>query len=264
MTTWGAITITPRELPVPIKHMELDIPYPEAEPDSKPSATSLAGGIRALYQKCNCYDVFLVCGKSRFPAHQAVLAASSPRLREMLLQLQVVEEPAGRTEDRLPELLLEGTYSAITLSALLDFIYGLGEYSAASDEANIEVLSLSNQLQLPALKARAALWLAQHLTVANAIPMLAKCEEFELSELSEQIKDQLTSDTETLLKVTQEVAATKHPMILQGLLMRMATRKSVPESRPRPVASPLKREMTEASAKPKQGVKRAKLIIGMN
>jgi len=267
MTMWGSITTQPRKLPAPIKHMELEINYPEPESDSKPTASSFVGGIRAMYQKCIFYDVFLVCGKSRFPAHRAVLAASSPKFRELLLQLQtgqqseqVADESAGRTDEKLPELLLEGSYSATTLSALLDFIYGLGEYSAPSDEANIEVLSLSDHLQIPALKARAALWLAEHLTVANAIPMLAKCEEFGLSELSEQIKEQLTSDTETLLKVTQEVAATQHPMILQGLLMRMATRKSAPEKRP--PASPLKAEVAAetASAKPtKQTVKRAKL-----
>jgi len=273
MTVWG-LNCAPQKLHVKMEPVPLDVSWPEADPDSEPTAPSLSGGIRALYQKCHFYDVFLVCGSSRFPAHQAVLAAASPKLREMLLEMQEKlrteqqsEDPAAASKGdqaRHPELVLTGDYSAASLSALLDFVYGLGSYSTTSDEANIEVLRLSTFLELPPLKAHAARWLAGHLTVGNVIPMLAICEEFGLSELSEQIKEQITSDSQALLQVTTQVSSTKHPMILQSLLMRMATRQSKPaspepkQSPPLP-SSPEKREAPGKRAVGKQAAKRAKV-----
>lgn len=74
MTHWGRVTTgsnqpTQKNKPVVLEVEELP-PIPHVE-------RNIAEGIRGLYQKCQMYDLNLVVGKHRFPAHKAVLASMS-------------------------------------------------------------------------------------------------------------------------------------------------------------------------------------------
>ena len=51
--------------------------------------------------------------------------------------------------------------------ALLDLVYGLGEYHIGSEEANRDVLRLARQLELPGLRQLATRYLAEGLSSEN-------------------------------------------------------------------------------------------------
>jgi len=222
MTFWGTITdsrvprAVPSEHPLPIS---MPCPAPERR-KAEDAVTGISMGIRKAYQRCLFYDIFLVAGKSRFPAHQVVLASASPKLREAVAQARAA---AGDQTGQEPELHLPSTCTIEAIGALLDFMYGLSSYQASSEETNTEVLRLATLFELPSLQQAAACWLSQELTVENVIPRLAVCEEFGLKELSEKIKEHLTSKPKYLLQVTQEPEAMKYPEMLQSLLLTIAT-----------------------------------------
>mmetsp|Transcript_91281 Transcript_91281/g.242463 ORF Transcript_91281/g.242463 Transcript_91281/m.242463 type:complete len:375 (-) Transcript_91281:67-1191(-) len=92
MTLWGTVTAlqtlpTLGSDPVPL---QVDL---GGEPVT--DGTSLSDGIRMLYQKCQFYDVLLVAGGKRFPAHKAVLAALSTSFCEHMCQATQTSSPSA-------------------------------------------------------------------------------------------------------------------------------------------------------------------------
>jgi len=260
MTFWGTIAesrfttrCAPSEHPVPV-----DVPFPAPQRRKvEDTGNGISAGIRTAYQRCLFYDIYLVAGKSRFPAHQVVLASSSPRLREA-----VVEARKAAVEGGDPELHLPSTCTVEAVGVLLDFMYGLSGYQASSEETNVEVLRLAKHFELPSLRQAAACWLGQDITSENVVPRLAVCEEYGLTELAENIKGELASNSKCLLQVTQAPEAMKHPMILQSLLLTIATqgcndgKKEVQEKAPGG-----KKEVQEAPGKAGPEAKRARRAL---
>jgi len=208
-------------------------------------AAQLAEGIRKTYQRCLFYDVYLVAGKNRFPAHQAVLAASSPLLREQVCAMhrapQTTEGSVAAAEEQAPakpveesshpELHLPSTCTQQAVGALLDAVYGLGGgYSCSCETTNVEVLRLAQLYGLPSLRTAAEAWLQQDVKVENAIARLATCREFGLDTTAEAIMATITADSQLLVKVLQDPEAMKHPLILQSLLLSMANQGSAREA----------------------------------
>lgn len=111
MTLWGTVTAlqaTP-DLDTETVDLSVDLGVEHSE-----SALRMTDGIRALYQKCQLYDVLLVAAGSRFPAHQAVLASLSPsfhvHLRQAIAELEgpqkgdnAVSEESGNPSASLAE-----------------------------------------------------------------------------------------------------------------------------------------------------------------
>jgi len=229
-------------------------------PESKTAgASNLSEGIRSLYQKCQFYDVMLVVDGKRFPAHQAVLASLSGAMRERLRQ--ALEKPAaGRGEAAspgrpaattptahspvsatsprrvnspaaspgagggYPEVHFEDVTNTEAMTVFLDFVYGLGtEYRVSSDEVNKDVLLLAQILELPRLRELASSRLAKGLTSENAVDRMATCEKFGLVTLHDLIAEQVTKSGEALTNVATNPEVTKHPKILQNLLIRAAS-----------------------------------------
>jgi hypothetical protein len=91
MTLWGTVmTSELQKIPtLGTEPVELQVDPPEEPVRS----AALSEGVRALYQKCQFYDVVLSCGGKRFPAHQAVLAAVSEGFR---VRLREVHEAASK------------------------------------------------------------------------------------------------------------------------------------------------------------------------
>jgi len=85
MTHWGKVTgaqsmASSTIEPVSLQVGESDLP-PIAEKER-----SITAGIRGLYQKCQMYDIHVVVGNSRLPAHKVVLAAMSEPLCKRVKQ----------------------------------------------------------------------------------------------------------------------------------------------------------------------------------
>merc|ERR1712129_211474 len=123
-----------------------------------------------------------------------------------------------------PEVHFEDVTNAEAATVLLDFVYGLGtEYSVSSDEVNRDVLRLARALELPRLAELASSRLAKGLNSDNAIERMATCEEFGLEALYDLIAEQVTKSGETLSRISAGSEVTKHPKILQNLLIRAAS-----------------------------------------
>jgi len=242
MTHWGAATAAPELAGSGLEPLVLQVNVEGlASPghDAGERGRTLAEGITALYQKCQFYDVFLVLGSQRFPAHKVALAAISPKLCEQLAEMQSgASAPAAVAQDgsqesqpaqspsRHPELQLEGISHAEAVRALLDFVYGLGggAYDVSSDEVNSDVLRLAKNFGLSRLQDCAAAHLLGGLTTDNAILRLATCEEFGLVQHGEKIADALIDCPEALARVAGSADVQRFPALLQGLLLRAANR----------------------------------------
>jgi len=94
MTHWGKVTGAQSVASSTIEPVSLqvgDLP-PIAEKER-----SITAGIRGLYQKCQMYDIVVVVGNKRLPAHKVVLAAMSEPLCKRVKQA-VAEFQAQQTQ----------------------------------------------------------------------------------------------------------------------------------------------------------------------
>ncbi|CAK8999627.1 unnamed protein product [Durusdinium trenchii] len=197
--------------------MELDV---DLGPMPKEGERFLLQGLRGLLECQELCDVVLVSrGGAAFPAHRAVLAASSPQMRARVAQ------PTEQV-DGLPAIQLEVEHSE-AVKALIDCVYGTegedcdGCYSPSSEAANRDVLTLARQFELSALEDRASRWLARNLTTANLLDRLGTCERFGLKDVKEKILEQLTANTDVLYELVSNPSVQSVPGVLQDLLLRV-------------------------------------------
>eukprot|EP00437_Effrenium_voratum_P019861 CAMPEP_0181460182 /NCGR_PEP_ID=MMETSP1110-20121109/33208_1 /TAXON_ID=174948 /ORGANISM="Symbiodinium sp., Strain CCMP421" /LENGTH=234 /DNA_ID=CAMNT_0023584723 /DNA_START=47 /DNA_END=751 /DNA_ORIENTATION=- len=183
----------------------------------------LLQGLRELLTSRELCDVALVAaGGQAFPAHRTVLAACSPALRARISKLN----SASLQADGLPVISLDVKHSE-AVKALVDSVYGIGaaesdrQYSPSSEAANMDVLKLAREFDLPALEDQAARWLAKNLTTANLLDRLAACEEFGLQDVKEKILEQLTANTDVLYEMVSNPSVRSVPGVLQDLLLRV-------------------------------------------
>lgn len=146
-----------------------------------------------------------------------MLAAKSETFRELL---------KDTNELRFAEIA-----NPEALRWMLDYFYEIGYggndspssgYSPASQTINADVLRLAQKYDLPALKARATLFMTKELTTHNAVERLATCDEFGLTELREKILEQLTANKKALAEVTSSPAITNYPTLMREMLSLIA------------------------------------------
>lgn len=123
---------------------------------------------------------------------------------------------------------VNGLSSAEALHIILDYVYkGFGgadwQYNATTAQVNKDVLRLARSFGFSHLHEHAARWLATGLTTENVLERLVTCEEFGLGLLREKINERLALKPAELMLVCSSPEITKHPRILQDLLVQVAS-----------------------------------------
>merc|ERR1712176_1221287 len=103
------------------------------------------------------------------------------------------------------------------------------QYNPRTQEINRDVLSLARQFHLPGLTNRAMRWMAKDLSTGNVVERLSICEEFQLSDLSERILEQLTNNRQALAEVAHSPQIMTYPRLMQAMLQCAA---GVPDAEP--------------------------------
>lgn len=215
--------------------LELEVDLGPMPQDS--NRNSLLRGLRSLLDRRELCDVALVAGTGQvFPAHRAVLAASSAAFRERLPisngrgsdgSNSKVSAEAGA----LPSLRLDNVKNAEAIQLLLDSVYGIDEtaeksaatysYKPSSDATNRDVILLAREFGLVGLEEQASRWLVQELSTANVLQRLQTCEEFDLREVKDKILEQIVSNMEVLHELANDPAVLAVPGVLRDLLLRV-------------------------------------------
>lgn len=170
---------------------------------------------------------------------------AEPKPAEAQEVLQPAEEPKQAPEQTDPtdkerevkevekemqkmHIHVNGLSSAEALHTILDYVYkGFGgadwQYNATSAQVNKDVLRLARSFGFSHLHEHAARWLATGLTTENVLERLVTCEEFGLGLLREKINERLALKPAELMLVCSSPEITKHPRILQDLLVQVAS-----------------------------------------
>ncbi|OLP86867.1 Zinc finger MYND domain-containing protein 10 [Symbiodinium microadriaticum] len=129
---------------------------------------------------------------------------------------------------------VNGLSSSEAMHILLDYIYkgsaavrasaASWEYKATTAQVNKEILRLARCFGFAQLHEHAARWLAKGLTTENVVDRLVTCEEFGLGLLREKITELALKPAE-MMQVCSSPEITKHPRILQDLLVQVASLK---------------------------------------
>merc|ERR1719469_122172 len=131
-------------------------------------------------------------------AHRPVLAAVSPSFHECLLRLSSVQDRVapGKGQGSSLVLKLADITHPEAVQSMLDCIYGppagtTKAYSPGSEDANRDVLRLAQRFQISQLQQEACQWLTASLTTSNVTQRLVACEEFGLTDVRDNILQQL-------------------------------------------------------------------------
>lgn len=183
-------------------------------------------GLRDLWEKSELCDVELIAGGQTFQAHRLVLAAVSGSFHECLLRLSA-DVGAAPIKEKLVMRLDDITYPE-AVQAMLDCIYGPKAgavaapcYSPSSEDSNRDVIRLAQRFQIAQLQDQAAVWLRSGLSTSNILQRLSACEEFGLTDVREQIFEQLTANPSALFVLAKDPEIVKMPLVLQDLLVRV-------------------------------------------
>jgi len=177
-------------------------------------------GMRKFFQQREFCDAILVCEEQEFHVHKCVLAAKSEVFRTLLKDTN--------------EIRFSDIANPEAVRWMLDYFYEIGYgvsneaasaglYTPASQAINADVLRLAQKYELPALRARATLFMTKELSTHNAVERLAICDEFGLTELRERILEQLTANKKALAEVTSSPAITAYPTLMREMLALIAT-----------------------------------------
>jgi hypothetical protein len=189
---------------------------------------ALSQGLQDLYRKGEFTDVSLSCAEQRFLAHRTVLASQSRFFKEAFVA-QPLPAPGSRCEIRLDVANPEA------VKIMLDYIYMIDEkdwaaFNPRTQEVNRDVLKLAREFELPGLTDKAMHWLSTDLTTGNVVERLSICHEFELSELSSRILQQLSNNREALAEVANSQQIMHYPKLMQAILQCTASAALEPES----------------------------------
>lgn len=158
--------------------------------------------------------------------------------KERIEQSQIGEksEKAKEVNKEKPRIHINvnGLSSPEALHILLDYVYkGFGgadwHYNVTNAQVTKDVLRLARSFGFSHLHEHAARWLVTGLTTENVLERLVTCEEVGLGLLREKITERLALNPPELMLVCSSPEITKHPKILQGLLVQVASLQDKPK-----------------------------------
>jgi len=159
-----------------------------------------------------------------------------PKERIEQSQIEEKSEKAKEVNKEKPKIHINvnGLSSPEALNILLDYVYkGFGgadwHYTATNAQVNKDVLRLARNFGFSHLHEHAARWLVTGLTTQNVLERLVTCEEVGLGLLREKITQRLALNPPELMLVCSSPEITKHPKILQGLLVQVASLQDKPK-----------------------------------
>eukprot|EP00440_Ansanella_granifera_P067825 gb/GFBE01073579.1/.p1 GENE.gb/GFBE01073579.1/~~gb/GFBE01073579.1/.p1 ORF type:complete len:312 (+),score=71.29 gb/GFBE01073579.1/:1-936(+) len=265
-----------------VNALRLDVGLPLSRRVQRRSAC-LSDGVQSLFQKCQIYDVCIVVGGRRFPAHLAVLACAGEKFRQRLhatltvpgsdrhktaqLPTEAVSKVSGNEGQQgndasngqenaapatgLQEIQLPEISSPEAVHALLDCVYNFRVgYEIGSDKAARDVLWLARSFDLPELEQLAVSKLVKDLDTSNVVARMAICEEFGLEYLYAQILEQLTASELALSQVSSSAELREHPKVLQRVLvLTLANKYSTPPAAELPKSKASHKATTKPSSK---------------
>jgi hypothetical protein len=196
------------------KPVALNVKLPEADVYQQP----LLLGLQELFRAGEFVDVVFVCAERRFPAHRIVLACQSAVFKSALQE--------AKTSASLVEIRVD-VPNPEAVKFMVDFLYclddkGWAKYNPKTQAINRDVLQLAQQFQLPGLTHRATSWLTKDLTTGNVVERLSLCDEFGLTDLSDRILEQLTSNRQALAEVAHSPQIMKYPNLMKAMLQSAA------------------------------------------
>eukprot|EP00434_Breviolum_minutum_P034541 symbB.v1.2.030577.t1/scaffold3461.1/size67752/2 len=191
-------------------------------------ALGMSENVRTLFQTCQFFDVCLVVKEQRFPAHLAVLASLSEAFGSFLKDALSTDSATGRpplapfaaSAEELPRIALEIEEPKAVL-VLLDWAYQMnGSFELSLQELR-DVLRLTQRLALPLLIERVVDPVAQQVTHANILEILAISVEFDLVGLyNHAFKILVLSGY--LKEMSKSTGILQYPKLMQHMLLHWA------------------------------------------
>jgi len=204
---------------------ETSRPEPMDQPEAAESSQSAPGEAGTVEEQPKMQPEVSETGQETMP-------------KEKIEESQIEEksEKAKEVNKEKPKIHINvnGLSSPEALHILLDYVYkGFGgadwHYNATNAQVNKDVLRLARNFGFSHLHEHAARWLVTGLTTQNVLERLVTCEEVGLGLLREKITQRLALNPPELMLVCSSPEITKHPKILQGLLVQVASLQDKPK-----------------------------------
>ncbi|CAL1150327.1 unnamed protein product [Cladocopium goreaui] len=204
-----------------MKPTDLKVRLPKLTDSS--GGPSLSENVRSFFQTCQFFDVCLVVKDVRFPVHQAVLASLSEGMQRFLREaLAVLPRPEVMccAVEELPSIQLGISHPKAVL-VLLDFAYQLGGAFELDIEELRDVLKLAQIFELPMLQERLVEPMAQQVTHASIMEILAISVQFDLMGLyNHAFKILVLSGY--LKEMAKSNSMLQYPELMQHMLLHFA------------------------------------------
>eukprot|EP00746_Dinoflagellata_sp_MGD_P009583 gnl/MRDRNA2_/MRDRNA2_119515_c0_seq1.p1 gnl/MRDRNA2_/MRDRNA2_119515_c0~~gnl/MRDRNA2_/MRDRNA2_119515_c0_seq1.p1 ORF type:complete len:335 (+),score=83.44 gnl/MRDRNA2_/MRDRNA2_119515_c0_seq1:86-1090(+) len=141
-----------------------------------------------------------------------------------------VEIPLGAATREAAEWMLRWFYGEITSS----------EYRPTSDDVNLQVMTLSEELKVPSLMELGASYITRGVYAHNVVQRMWMCQKYGLMSVRELLVEALVKDRLNLEGVVSNPEMSKHPELLREMLAAVANQTGPSEEQGPPHKKPRK------------------------
>jgi len=156
---------------------------------------------------------------------QSYNAAGVGRKESLTFEALPFQEPAKTWNAEAKIEIPLGTTTIEALEWMLKWLYGeisTSEYRPTSDEVNLEVMTLSEDLKIPSLMELGACYIIRGVYAHNVLQRMLMCQKFGLLTVRELLVEALVRDRANLEGVVSNPEMSKQPHLLRELLSAVA------------------------------------------